>query len=181
MRNLLYTCLVLAANAAWAGPVFAGTVDPALLVGDMGKLVIEDARSLPVDGLVDRADAAQSLAGFKGKWVLVNFWATWCLPCRTEMPSLDRLQVAMPDVTVVTVAVGPNPLPAIDRFLTEAGVSNLVVWRDPQTRFARQSGVMGLPVTVLVNPEGMEVARLIGGAEWDAPGAVAVLTALMAP
>ena len=176
MRTLLYTGLMLAANAA-----FAGVVDPALLTGDMGKLVIEQARALPVDGMVDRSDAAQSLQLYKGKWLILNFWATWCVPCRTEMPSLGRLQAAMPEVAVVTVAVGPNPLPAIDKFMAEAGVHNVVVWRDPQAGFAHQSGVMGLPVTVVINPEGMEVARLLGGAEWDSAGGQAVLTALMAP
>ena len=173
---LLYTGLMLAANAA-----FAGVVDPALLTGDMGKLVISEARALPEAGLVDRSDVAQDLGAYKGKWLVVNFWATWCAPCRTEMPSLDRLQAARPDVVVVTVAVGPNPVPAIDRFLAEAGVTRLVVLRDPQAGFARQMGVLGLPVTVMVNPQGQEVARLLGGAEWDQPGALAVLAALMAP
>ena len=97
------------------------------------------------------------------------------------MPSLDRLQAALPEIAVVTVAVGPNPVPAITRFMTEAGVTRLVVLRDPQSALARQMGVLGLPVTVLVNPEGMEVARLLGGAEWDEPGALAVLAAVMAP
>jgi len=174
MRRLLYTGLLLAANGA-----FAGVVDPGLLTGDMGKLVIGEARALPAEGLVDRADAAQSLEAYKGKWVVVNFWATWCVPCRTEMPSLDRLQVALPEVAVVTVAVGPNPLPAIDKFLTEAGVEHVAVWRDPQSRFSARMGVLGLPVTVVVNPDGLEVARLLGGAEWDSAGAQAVLAALM--
>ena len=176
MRRLLYTGLLLAANGA-----FAGAVDPGLLTGDMGKLVVEEARAVPEAALVDRAGAAASLADYKGKWVVANFWATWCVPCRTEMPSLDRLQAAMPEVTVVTVAVGPNPVPAIDKFLSEAGVTQVVVLRDPQAGFAAQMGVMGLPVTVLINPAGQEVARLLGGAEWDSVGARAVLAALMAP
>ena len=174
--TLLYTGLLLAANAA-----FAGEVDPALLTGEMGKLVITEARALPEVGLIDRADAAAGLGDYKGQWVVLNFWATWCAPCRTEMPSLDRLQAALPDVAVVTVAVGPNPVPAITRFMEEAGVTRLAVLRDPQSALARQMGVLGLPVTVVVNPEGMEVARLLGGAEWDELGALAVLAALMAP
>lgn len=173
---LLYTGLMLAANAG-----FAGVVDPALLTGDMGKMVIAEARALPEAALVDRADAAQSLQDYMGNWVVLNFWATWCAPCRTEMPSLDRLQAARPDLAVVTVAVGPNPVPAITRFLDEAGVTRPVVLRDPQSGLARQMGVLGLPVTVIINPEGLEVARLLGGAEWDEPAALAVLDALMAP
>ena len=178
---LLYTGLLLAANAVFAPQAIAGTVDPALLTGEMAKLVISEAQALPEVGLIDAAEVAASLADYKGKWVVLNFWATWCAPCRTEMPSLDRLQAALPEIAVVTVAVGPNPVPAITRFMDEAGVTRLVVLRDPQSALARQMGVLGLPVTVLVNPEGMEVARLRGGAEWDEPGALAVLAALMAP
>jgi thiol-disulfide isomerase/thioredoxin len=173
---LLYTGLLLAANAA-----FAGAVDPSLLKGEMGKLVTSEARALPEAGLLDLADGAQTLAAYYGKWVVLNFWATWCAPCRTEMPSLDRLQAARPDLAVVTVAVGPNPVPAIRRFLDEAAVTNLAMLRDPQGGLARPMGVLGLPVTVLINPEGQEVARLLGGAEWDSPEALAVLAALMTP
>ena len=173
---LLYTGLMLAANVA-----MAGVVDPALLTGDMGKLVISQARALPQAELVDMTDGAASLEAYKGKWVVLNFWATWCAPCRTEMPSLDRLQTALPGVAVVTVAVGPNPVPAIRRFMDEAGVTKVAMLRDPQAGLARQMGVFGLPVTVLINPEGLEVARLLGGAEWDQPGALAVLAAVMAP
>jgi thiol-disulfide isomerase/thioredoxin len=173
---LLYTGLWLGANAAGAG-----VVDPGLLVGDMAKLVIVEAKVVPKAGLVDRADAPHSLDEFKGKWVVLNFWATWCAPCRTEMPALDRLPGAVPGLVVVTVATGPNPKPAIDRFMAEAGVTAVTVWRDPTSDLAHQMGVFGLPVTVIVSPEGAEVARLIGGAEWDSPGAQAVLAALMAP
>ena len=176
MRRLLYTCLVLAANAACGG-----TVDPALLTGDMGKLVFEDARALPKVGLIDMADAPHDLAEFRGKWLVLNFWASWCVPCRTEMPALDRLQVAMPDLVVVTVASGPNPKPAIVKFMTEAGVTHLAQWRDPDAELTHQMGIMGLPVTVIVSPDGAEVARLIGGAAWDASGAQAVLATLMGP
>ena len=170
---IVYTALILGANAQ------AGVVGPGLLVGDMQKLVVGEPRALPEAGLVDRADGAHSLAEFRGKWLIVNFWATWCVPCRLEMPSLDRLQVALPEVAVVTVATGPNPLPAIERFLGEAAVSHLTVWRDPASELAHQMGIMGLPVTVIVAPDGAEVARLIGGAEWDSDAARAVLAALM--
>jgi thiol-disulfide isomerase/thioredoxin len=174
MRNLLYTCLVLAANAAGAG-----VVDEALLTGDMAKLAIVEARSVSAAAMTDRADQTQSLEALRGRWVVLNFWATWCAPCREEMPSLDRLQQAMPQVTVLGVATGPNPVPAMDRFLEEAGVATMTIWRDPQSAVAREMAVLGLPVTVIVSPEGVEVARLIGGAEWDSPEAQAVLAALM--
>ncbi|MEO6298229.1 MAG: TlpA disulfide reductase family protein [Paracoccaceae bacterium] len=172
---LLYTGILLGANTG-----MAGVVDPALLTGDMQKLVIAEGQVLPDAGLVDMGDAARSLTEYRGKWMVVNFWATWCVPCRTEMPALDRLQAALPDVAVVAVAVGPNPVPAIKRFVDEAGVKSVVLLRDPESGLAHQIGVMGLPVTLIVSPDGTEVARLIGGAEWDSDGAKAVLAALMA-
>jgi hypothetical protein len=96
------------------------------------------------------------------------------------MPSLDRLQAAMPGLAVLPVATGRNSVEAIAKFYGEAGVTSLPVLRDPKSELARNMGVMGLPVTVILNPEGREVARLIGDAEWDSASAQAVLGALLA-
>ena len=112
--------------------------------------------------------------------VLVDFWATWCAPCRQEMPSLDRLQAAMPEIAVVPVATGRNAVAGIERFFSEVGIANLPILRDPKSELARGMGVMGLPVTVILNPEGQEVARLIGDAGWDSDSAKAILAALVA-
>lgn len=172
----LYTGLALGANAVQAGEV---GVD--LLVGDMARLVLEEPRPLPEAQVYDAAGAGVGLAAYRGKWLVVNFWATWCVPCRAEMPALDRLQAALPDIAVVPVAVGRNAEPAMTRFFDEVGVTHLTVLRDPGSDLARPMAVLGLPVTVIVNPDGAEVARLIGGAEWDGPAARAVLAALMAP
>lgn len=111
---------------------------------------------------------------------MLNFWATWCAPCRKEMPSLDRLAATSGDsVAVVTVATGRNPPPAVKRFFEEIGVQNLPVLLDPKSALARKMGVFGLPLTVILNPEGQEVARLIGDAEWDSADARAMLDALI--
>ena len=135
---------------------------------------------MPEAVLLDADDGEHALAEYKGKWVVLNFWATWCAPCRHEMPSLDRLQAAMPEIAVVPVATGRNAVEGIERFFEEAGVKNLPILRDPQSELARPMGVMGLPVTVILNPEGQEVARLIGDAEWDSDSAKAMLAALVA-
>ena len=173
IQVFLYTAFLACANGA-----MAGAVDPALLTGAMAKLTLEEPRPLPQVGLVGLDDEASSLASAKGKWLVLNLWATWCVPCREEMPALDRLADLRPDIAVVAVATGPNPLPALHRFLDQAGVHKLTVLRDPAQDLAHQMGVMGLPVTVIVTPEGMEVARLIGGADWSAPETLAVLDAL---
>ncbi len=173
IRAFLYTCVLVGANAA-----VAGAVDPVLLTGPMAKLILEEPKVVPVVGLVDLADQPAGLESTKGKWLVLNLWATWCVPCREEMPALDKLAADMPGMAVVAVATGPNPVPAIKDFLGKVGVASLTVLRDPHQELAHQMGVLGLPVTVIVNPEGMEVARLIGGADWSSPEAVAVFAAL---
>lgn len=180
MRNalaVLYTAFILGANIGGANPAWADV--SALLVGDMAKMVMAEAPAdLPDVGLVDMADAPHSLAEVKGKWAVVNFWATWCAPCREEMPSLERLHAAMPEIAVVLVATGRNDPAAITRLFDEVGVS-LATWRDPKSELAHGLGIMGLPVTLILNPEGQEVGRLIGGADWGGADAQALLKALM--
>ncbi len=174
----LYTALTLGANVALAEDV-AGNV-AALREGDMKKLALHEIPvDLPKAALVTLDDAPASLEDYRGKWVVLNFWATWCAPCRAEMPSLNRLQQAMPDLAVVPVATGRNEPAAIERFYTEAAITDLPILRDPKSELSRQMGVMALPVTVILNPEGQEVARMIGDAEWDSANAQAVLAALI--
>ena len=171
MLAVLYTAFAFGANA--------GSLE-GLLVGDMKKLALVEPAVIPEAVLLDAAEGEHSLAEYRGKWVLLNFWATWCAPCRAEMPSLQRLAEAMPEIAVVPVATGRNAVPQIGKFYEEAGVTSLPVLRDPKSGLARAMGVLGLPVTVILDPEGREVARLIGDAEWDSAAAQAVLRAMMA-
>ena len=171
MLAVLYTAFAFGANA--------GSLE-GLLVGDMKKLALVEPVAIPEAVLLDASEAEHSLAEYRGKWVVLNFWATWCAPCRAEMPSLQRLAVAMPEIAVVPVATGRNAVAQIGKFYEEAGVTSLPVLRDPKSGLARAMGVLGLPVTVILDPEGREVARLIGDAEWDSAAAQAVLRALMA-
>lgn len=168
---LVYTALAQGANA---------TDLSALQVGDMKKMVIHAAPvDLPAVTLVDLGDAPQDLTQFRGRWTLVNFWATWCAPCRAEMPSIGRLAQELPDLQVVLIATGRNPVPQIIRFTEEVGVSSLPQLRDPKMALSSQIGILGLPVTIILNPQGQEVARMIGDAEWDTPEALALIDAMM--
>lgn len=109
-----------------------------------------------------------SLADFAGNYVLVNFWATWCAPCREEMPSLDRLAAAFDGerFEVVAIASGHNPLEDIARFYDQAQLNMLDIYRSPDSALAQDYAVLGLPTTVLLDPQGYEIARLIGGTDW---------------
>ncbi|MDZ7904354.1 MAG: TlpA disulfide reductase family protein [Cypionkella sp.] len=169
--TLLYTGFAFGANAQDI---------EALRVGDMKKMVIHAApKDLPDVAFVGLDEAPRSLAEVRGAWALVNFWATWCAPCRKEMPSLGALAKEMPDLAVVALATGRNPPPQLARFISEAGVEHLIHMRDPQSNLASQIGILGLPVTIVVNPDGQEVARLIGDADWHSPEALALLDAMM--
>lgn len=178
---VLYTALVIGANPALSGAALAQDA-ASLREGDMKKLALHDTpQPVPADAVfLDAGDAPVPLAKWQGQWVVLNFWATWCAPCRKEMPSLLRLQQALPEIAVLPIAAGRNPVEGIERFYEEASVQALPVLRDPKSDFARPMAVMGLPVTVILNPEGQEVARLIGDAEWDSDSAKAVIRALMA-
>lgn len=166
---VLYTGLLLCANMAHAE-------------GDgMNKLTLLEAPApVPEAVFLDAEDGEHALADYRGKWVVLNFWATWCAPCKAEMPSLDRLQAAMPELAVVPVASGRNDVAAIARFFEEAAIRNLPVLRDPKGLLARQMGIAALPVTVILNPDGEEVGRLIGDAAWDSEAAQTLLRGLMA-
>ena len=173
---VLYTSLALVANVAIAGSALEELRD-----GDMMKLAIHQEPMAVSPEPFAGPEGETTLADYQGKVLLVNFWATWCAPCREEMPSIAALgeAFAAEDFAVVTIATGRNPAPAIEKFLSEIGLEDLHVYLDPKQRLARDMGVMGLPVTVLVDSEGREVARLVGGADWGSDSARALIAALI--
>lgn len=148
--------------------------------GDMLKLQLAPDRGSVVP-FVHENGRDLTLADYQGKWVLLNFWATWCAPCRKEMPHLSQLQDEMggPNFEVVTIASGPNQRPAMERFLAEIGVENLPLHTDASSALSRDMGVIGLPVTIILHPDGYEIGRLIGDADWASDNAKAILRALM--
>jgi thiol-disulfide isomerase/thioredoxin len=176
---VLYTALSLGANAAHAqGP----DLTP-FLKGDMEKLVPADApATLPEAALIDETDAPHGLEEFRGKVLLLNFWATWCAPCRKELGALDRLQAELggEQFQVVTIATGRNPVPLIQKLFAEEKIERLPILRDPNQAFARASGVLALPVSLIVDRDGNEIGRLMGDAAWDSPEAKDLIGALIA-
>ena len=176
---VLYTALMIGANAAAAGPIDWA----AIAAQGLDKLVPTEPAPVPQTPFTDPEGGTHSLADYRGKVVLLNFWATWCAPCREEMPSLDRLAAERggEDFEVVAIAAGHNPPPAIARFLSETGITHLPVRLDPRQELARGMGVMGMPVTVLIDREGREIARLRGGADWSSPAAHELIAQATAP
>ncbi|MEQ9260803.1 MAG: TlpA disulfide reductase family protein [Roseovarius sp.] len=177
---VVYTGLALGANAGFADM----SAVEALREGDMKKLAFHsEPRPVSESAFETESGESMTLAEFEGKVVLLNFWATWCAPCRKEMPMLSELQTELggEQFEVVTLATGRNPPPAMKAFFEEIGVENLPLHRDPQSKVAREMGVLGLPITVILNREGEEIARLQGDAHWSSDSAKAILRALIEP
>lgn len=125
-----------------------------------------------------------SLADFKGRTVLLNLWATWCVPCRQEMPALDRLQgmLGSKDFAVVAVNIDTAKLDRPKAFLHETGVKNLTLYTDSKAgvfETLKQAGkVIGLPATILIGKDGCEIGTMAGPAQWDSEDALTLLNTI---
>jgi thiol-disulfide isomerase/thioredoxin len=143
--------------------------DQSLLVGEMADFAYAfPARGAP-DVPFELAGKELALADFKGKTILVNFWATWCAPCLKELPSLDALQAELggPDFEVVAIAADPRGPERAAEFLEELKIKNLKLYADPRLRLAgAMGGGASLPLTVLYSADGQELGRLAGEADW---------------
>lgn len=122
-----------------------------------------------------------SLSDFRGRVVVLNLWATWCVPCREEMPALDRLQAAFPPerVRVLALSVDRGGDEKVTRFLEELGIEHLLVLRDPDMRTLRTLAAPGLPATLIVDRQGREVLRRFGIYAWDGADVKALLSGLL--
>lgn len=130
--------------------------------------------------------APTTLAAFAGRTVLLNFWATWCVPCRKEMPALDRLQAAKgsPAFEVVTINLDTRDPERSKKFLADIGVRSLAWHADPSLavmKAMQKLGLLaGLPTTVLVDRRGCELGTMAGPADWDRGDAAALIDAALA-
>jgi thiol-disulfide isomerase/thioredoxin len=158
-----------------AGGVLAG-----LNKGPMAPLLV---RSKPLDlppiEFADGDGAAKSLADFKGKVVLLNIWASWCVPCREEMPALDKLETELggKDFAVVAVNIDKGGPDKAKSFLTETGATHLPLYTDPSSKLFAALKAVGMPTTLVLDRDGREIGRLVGPADWSSPEAKRVVEA----
>jgi thiol-disulfide isomerase/thioredoxin len=169
-------CLATAQSAKRLRPLVHGEI-AALTLAAQPKPMPETVFAAP-DG------AKLRLADFKGRTVLLNLWATWCVPCRLEMPALDNLQgkLGAADFTVVAVNVDTARLDRPKAFFDETGVKNLTLYADDKAAILqtlKQAGkVLGLPTTILIGKDGCELGTMAGPAQWDSKDALALLSAI---
>jgi thiol-disulfide isomerase/thioredoxin len=169
-------CADALSAAARAGPFAKGEV-AAFRVARKGD-VLDDLIFYGPDGQMT------GIGRFAGKTVLINLWATWCVPCRAEMPTLDRLAAARSGDDFTVVAVDLDVSDAAKRapgFLADIGVRNLAFYSDPSlgvlSAVKRRGLSIGLPTTLLIDPKGCRIGVLEGPAEWDSPDARALIDA----
>jgi len=173
-----------AASCPAASRALAAKLAP-LARGDAAAVAVaSDLRMGPALAF-ERADGSKAtLADFRGRAVLLNLWATWCVPCRAEMPALDRLQADKggKDFEVVAVNVDTARLERRAAFLDGIGVKALERYADPSgdafETLRKDGKALGLPVSLMIDRDGCEVASAAGAVKWDSPDAVALIGAL---
>ena len=129
----------------------------------------EKSREMLSPPFVDGAGRDLTLADFRGRVVLLNIWATWCVPCREEMPTLDALQEKLggDGFHVLPLSIDRAGMKVVRRFYEEIGIRHLGMYLADSTRAMLAFGVLGLPTTILIDRNGFERGRLVGPAEWD--------------
>jgi thiol-disulfide isomerase/thioredoxin len=164
----------------------AGRLAP-LAHGEVAAVVVAAApRRLPPLAFRDATGAQKTLGDWHGRMVLLNLWATWCVPCRKEMPALDALQAKLggPDFEVVAVNIDTRDPDKPKAWLKEVGVHRLTYYADPNAKIFQElkaiGKAVGMPTTLLVDPSGCEIATLAGPAEWASDDAVKLVQAAMA-
>ncbi len=177
-KNALAFALVLA--LAFAEPRNATAADPAPpLRGAFGEnfTLLDPPVPAPLEAFTDLAGNPVRLADFRGRVVLLNFWATWCAPCVREMPSLDRLQAALGErgLSVAAVSIDRGGVKVIRPFAKRLGLAHLGLYHDPKGVLFRALGVTGLPATFLIDRQGGIQGAYAGPAEWDGPEARALM------
>ena len=140
-----------------------------IIRGELRKFIFSEKTEVLPKPLILDANENMVEIGYDEDILIINFWATWCAPCKKEMPSLNSLAQNMKyeDIQIITIASGRNSKEAIDDFFDDNNLFNLKKYRDPRGRIAVKYGVTALPTTVVINPTGLEIGRIIGDIDWD--------------
>jgi thiol-disulfide isomerase/thioredoxin len=147
--------------------------------------VSQTPKTLPALAFKDASGADRTLADWRGRTVLLNLWATWCVPCRKEMPALDALQAKLggADFEVVSINIDTRDVEKPRTWLKEVGIAKLGYYADNSAKVFQDlkavGKAFGMPTTLLVDPNGCELATLAGPAEWASDDAVKLVTAAL--
>jgi thiol-disulfide isomerase/thioredoxin len=175
------------ADAGCEGAVAAARRLKPLVHGEIAALTLsETPRRVPDLSFRDGEGKSVRLADFHGRSVLLNLWATWCVPCRKEMPALDRLQgeINAKEFAIVAVNIDTGDPAKPHRYLSEVGIKNLAYYDDPSTNvfqeLKRVGRAVGLPTSILIDRAGCEIGYLAGPAEWSSEVAITLVRSALA-
>lgn len=178
--------LLVLASVAGAGLLlrqFTGPAGPGH-TGPLRFVVQAEPKQTASVAFVTGDGASMKLEDLRGKVVLLNIWATWCAPCKAEMPSLDRLQAKLggPDFEVVALSIDKDvkSLAAVKSFYSRVGIRHLRVFHDPTGEAGYELGTVSVPTTFLIDRRGRELGRLTGTAEWDEGEALDLVRGIVA-
>ena len=118
---------------------------------------------------LDKKDQKININDFKGSLLILNFWATWCEPCKEEMPSLDNLQsnTELNKIKIFAINIGKENLDKVNKFFVDLNIKNFEPYFDPPTTLAKTFSLRGIPTSILINKEGQEFARVIGSIDFE--------------
>ena len=118
---------------------------------------------------LDKKDQKININEYRGKLLILNFWATWCEPCKEEMPSLDNLQTnpELDKIKIFAINIGKENLNKVNKFFRDLNIQNFDPYFDPPTTLAKKFSLRGIPTSILINKEGQEFARVIGSIDFD--------------
>ncbi len=174
-RAWLAAAISLPAGAIPRKPLAAGVALP-----DLSRLQRSDGAAVPEFRFVTADGVVRGMADYAGQGVVLNLWATWCVPCIAEMPALDALAraVAGDKIAVLALSSDRGGAPPVERFYREKGIQTLPVLLDPRGDAARALGARGIPTTLLIDRAGKEQGRLEGAADWSSPAAIRAIRAM---
>ena len=118
---------------------------------------------------LDKKDKKININDFKGNLLILNFWATWCEPCKEEMPSLDNLQknTELSNIKIFAINIGKEKFDKVNKFFIDLSIKNFEPYFDPPTTLAKKFSLRGVPTSILINKEGQEFARIIGSIDFE--------------
>lgn len=160
-----------------------GGAEPHVRLQDAEALVALDPPApVAAFGFVDASGARREIASFAGRGVVVNLWATWCVPCVAELPALAAMAARLgPDgIAVLPLSSDRGGAAVVEKFFRAHNLTGLDIWLDPNGAAAQALGARGLPTTIVIDRQGRERARLEGAADWAAPAMLARLRQLAA-
>lgn len=181
-RALIAAAATLASAPLARKPHAAAGSGPAPMTApELGRLKPSAGTPLPEFTFTLPDGTVQSIADYAGKGIVLNLWATWCVPCVAEMPALDALAaaVAAANVVVLPLSSDRGGAAAVARFYKERSIRHLPIVLDPQGAASRALGARGIPTTVLIDSAARERGRMEGGADWASKESIAMVKALV--